>query len=108
MSKLYMRAGRPRLSAPRLRVLARLMEPSGGELSGAEIMRETGLASGSLYPMLYAFEASGLVESRWETEEPQALGRPRRRLYRITTLGEQTTRDECAPLRALFPTSSEP
>jgi DNA-binding PadR family transcriptional regulator len=56
----------------------------GQELSGAEISREARLASGTLYPMLMRLEQCGWLESRWETEDPQALRRPRRRYYRVT------------------------
>src|SRR5689334_20709118 len=90
-----------RISHQRLKVLARLLEPVGAELAGADIMRLTGLASGSLYPILYALEDGGLVESRWEKEEPQALGRPRRRLYKLTALGERTARSAFAELVSL-------
>jgi PadR family transcriptional regulator PadR len=99
-----------RLSHQRLRVLSRFMEELGGELSGADIMRLTGLASGSLYPILYALEEAEMLQSRWETEEPRALGRPRRRLYRLTALGEQTAREagaDLVPLVQPFPLSSD-
>lgn len=78
----------PRLSAPTLQVLALLLtEP--GEKSGAEIARETGIASGTLYPILMRFEQARWLESRWEEEDPHKLGRPRRRFYRLTDLGAE-------------------
>jgi PadR family transcriptional regulator PadR len=79
-----------RLSHSRLNVLARFVEANHCELSGADLMPRTGLASGSLYPILYALEDAGVLESRWESEDPQALGRPRKRLYKLTALGAQT------------------
>lgn len=82
---------RPRMSAQTIKVLGALMS-SSGELSGAEIGRETKLASGTLYPILARLEQAGWFKSRWESEQPQALGRPRRRLYRITALGMRNAR----------------
>jgi len=40
---------------------------------------------GSLYPALRRLEENGLVEGHWEEEE--ALGRPRRKYYRLTAGG---------------------
>jgi DNA-binding PadR family transcriptional regulator len=86
-------------------VLGGFLNAPAVELSGADIMRLTGLASGSLYPILYAFEDTGLLASRWEVEDPRALGRPRRRLYQITPLGEQTAREAAAEFaKLLLPT----
>jgi PadR family transcriptional regulator, regulatory protein PadR len=47
-------------------------------------------AHGTLYKALERMQRMGLLESRWEDPEAAAVeGRPRRRLYRITGLGEQ-------------------
>jgi PadR family transcriptional regulator, regulatory protein PadR len=70
------------------------------ELSGADVIRETGLASGSVYPILYAFQRKGLVESRREEETPQALKHPQRSFYRLTALGEEVAHDENARRKA--------
>jgi len=61
--------------------------PPGG-LSGAEIARATGLASGTLYPILFRLEKSGWFKSHWEEVSPSEVKRPRRRLYVVTALGE--------------------
>ena len=82
----------PRMTSQTLRVLSAIMGAGGRELSGVEISREARLASGTLYPMLMRLEQYGWLESRWETEDPQALGRPRRRYYRITGIGETRAR----------------
>ncbi|MGD2070487.1 MAG: PadR family transcriptional regulator [Gemmatimonadota bacterium] len=61
---------------------------SRGLSYGFDIMELTGLASGSVYPILRRFEEHGLVESEWEdTEQAHAVGRPRRRHYRLTGTG---------------------
>ena len=46
-------------------------------------------AHGTLYRALARMEQAGLLSSRWEDPEISvAEGRPRRRLYRVTGLGE--------------------
>ena len=52
---------------------------------GYGIAKDTGLKSGSLYPILIRLAERGLVEARWEEEQP--AGRPRRHLYRLTPDG---------------------
>ena len=68
------------------------MGAGGRELSGAAISREARLTSGTLYPMLMRLEQYGWLESRWEIDDPQTLGRPRRRYYRLTGVGETRAR----------------
>lgn len=47
-------------------------------------------AHGTLYKALERMQRAGLLESRWEDPHAAAAeGRPRRRLYRVTGLGEQ-------------------
>jgi PadR family transcriptional regulator PadR len=77
-----------------------LMTSPRDELSGAEIGRATKLASGTLYPILMRFEQAQWLESRWENDDPHALGRPRRRFYRVTALGAKNVR---AAIRDLQP-----
>jgi len=52
---------------------------------GYDLARETGLKSGTLYPILIRLADRGLVEACWQ-DEP-APGRPRRHLYRLTSAG---------------------
>jgi PadR family transcriptional regulator, regulatory protein PadR len=52
---------------------------------GYDISRETGLASGTLYPILGRLADRGWLETRWEQDPPE--GRPRRHLYRLTADG---------------------
>jgi PadR family transcriptional regulator, regulatory protein PadR len=59
-----------------------------GHQFGLEIMRHTGLASGTVYPTLARAERSGLVRSRWEDREAaDREARPRRRHYQLTAAG---------------------
>jgi PadR family transcriptional regulator PadR len=82
-----MASDEPRLTTPTLQVLGVLASSIPSELSGADIARETKLASGTLYPILFRLEQAKWVESRWESDDPHLLGRPRRRYYSITALG---------------------
>jgi|SRR5271165_730266 len=95
-----MSTGEPRITGPTLKVLGALLATQRDELSGAEIGRATKLASGTLYPILMRLEGAGWLQSRWETDEPQALGRPRRRFYRVTGVGAKKAK---AAFRELEP-----
>jgi DNA-binding PadR family transcriptional regulator len=75
-------------SAEALSVLAALCaEPSQWQ-HGYALARQTGLKSGTLYPILIRLADRGLVEACWQ-DEP-APGRPRRHLYRLTAGGLAT------------------
>jgi PadR family transcriptional regulator, regulatory protein PadR len=52
---------------------------------GYDISRETGLAAGSLYPILMRLSDRGQLEARWEPSEHP--GRPARHMYRLTAPG---------------------
>jgi PadR family transcriptional regulator, regulatory protein PadR len=68
-----------------LAVLAVLCaEPSAWQ-HGYAIAQDTGLKSGTLYPILVRLADRGLMEACWEDEQP--AGRPRRHLYRLTPEG---------------------
>jgi PadR family transcriptional regulator PadR len=91
-----------RLSHQGLRVLRvfldALSEDIRAELAGADLMSATRLSSGTLYPILLRFEKAGLLESRWESERPEKLGRPPRRFYRMTQMGIQVAHDSLGDL----------
>jgi DNA-binding PadR family transcriptional regulator len=93
----------PRLTGPSLKVLKQFVDAPSHAFSGAEIMKATSLPSGTLYPILFRFEDCGLLESEWETEKPQALGRPRRRLYLVTRQGLAVARSALKELVELRP-----
>lgn len=96
-----MSADEPRITGPTLKVLGALLSTSD-ELSGAQIARATKLGSGTLYPILLRLEQAGWLESRWETEDPRALGRPRKRFYRVTGIGAQKARAAVKELEPAF------
>ena len=58
-----------------------------GEWYGLELMRAASLKSGTLYPMLARLERAGWITGAWEDADPRELGRPRRRIYRLTGEG---------------------
>jgi PadR family transcriptional regulator, regulatory protein PadR len=78
-------ASRSEFSAQTLSVLAVLCEQPSQWQHGYALAKETGLKSGTLYPILMRLADRDLVEARWQ-DEPQP-GRPRRHLYRLTTAG---------------------
>jgi DNA-binding PadR family transcriptional regulator len=68
-----------------LSVLAVLCDQPSEWQHGYALAKQTGLKSGTLYPILMRLADRDLVEARWQ-DEPQP-GRPRRHLYRLTTAG---------------------
>ena len=79
--------GGVRISLQTLRALEAFLEIPSDELAGADVQKRSGLASGTLYPILLRLESAGWFVSRWETIDPVSAGRPRRRLYRLTPSG---------------------
>ncbi len=56
---------------------------------GLDIMRETGLPSGTVYPTLARAERAGFVRGRWEARaRAEGEARPRRRHYQLTAAGQ--------------------
>jgi len=76
---------RSRFSAQTLSVLAALCDQPSQWRHGYALAKQTGLKSGTLYPILIRLADRGLVEACWQ-DEPQP-GRPRRHLYRVTADG---------------------
>jgi PadR family transcriptional regulator, regulatory protein PadR len=62
---------------------------------GYELSKETGLKSGTLYPLLIRLSDQGLLESEWQ--EPERPGRPPRHAYRLTANGLAFARKIAAP-----------
>jgi PadR family transcriptional regulator PadR len=52
---------------------------------GYELSSDTGLSSGTLYPLLMRLSDQGLLESHWQ--EPERPGKPPRHVYRLTSEG---------------------
>jgi PadR family transcriptional regulator PadR len=54
-------------------------------LHGYDMLKETGLGSGTVYPLLMRMIDQGLVEAEWR--QPERPGRPARHVYRLTGAG---------------------
>lgn len=78
---------RTAFSAQTLAVLAALAAEPSAWRHGYDLARETGLKSGTLYPILVRLADRGLLEASWEESPPQ--GRPARHLYRLTPDGQE-------------------
>ena len=76
-----------RMSLQTLRVLEAFLENPTEGLSAADVHQRCGIASGTLYPILLRLESAGWFISQWESIDPSSAGRPRRRLYRLTSTG---------------------
>jgi PadR family transcriptional regulator, regulatory protein PadR len=68
-----------------MRVLRLLLEEPTAWHYGYEISQQTGLKSGTLYPILIRLAEQGWLETRWT--EPERQGRPARHTYRLTQVG---------------------
>lgn len=77
----------PRITIPTALILQAI---ANGFAFGFDIMRVTGLPSGTVYPALRRLESEGLVHSRWEEEAgAHAEGRPARKDYEVTMRGRR-------------------
>ncbi len=77
----------PRITLQVRLVLQLLLAEPDHERFGLEIVDGTGLAPGTIYPILARLEHAGWLDSRWEQIDPHEAGRPRRRFYRLTATG---------------------
>jgi PadR family transcriptional regulator PadR len=80
------------------RVLKIFLEDPIQPRYGFEIMRLTGLASGSLYPMLARLEQAGWLTKGRENIDPHTEGRPPRLHYTITGAAVTAARLQLAAL----------
>jgi PadR family transcriptional regulator, regulatory protein PadR len=91
----------PRLSHQTLRVLSVFLEEPKNEFAGSDIWKKTRLLSGTLYPILLRLESCGWLTSEWEKLDPSETGRPRKRLYRLTAIGNGKASNALLELRVL-------
>jgi PadR family transcriptional regulator, regulatory protein PadR len=78
-----------RITLQTLQVLQVLLTDPLDEHYGLEISRDSGLPTGSIYPILTRLENAGWVTSAWEDIDESRQGRRRRRYYQLTTQGAQ-------------------
>jgi DNA-binding PadR family transcriptional regulator len=78
-------------SQARLLLSALLDQPREWQY-GYDLSKQTGLKSGTLYPLLIRLTEQGLLQGDWrDADEP---GRPPRHIYRLTTEGADVARAE--------------
>lgn len=87
-----------RMTTALVRVLAAMLDDPAEPRYGLDLIRDTGLPSGTLYPILVRLEKFGWVRAQWEDIDPVAEGRPARRYYRLTAEGVRDARLELAEL----------
>ena len=71
---------------------------------GYELMKQTGLLSGTLYPLLMRMTDRGLVDAEWR--DPAQPGRPARHAYRLTAAGLALARAAAGGQAQLVPDGS--
>jgi DNA-binding PadR family transcriptional regulator len=84
-------------------LLAALLEQPRTWRHGYALAKETGLKSGTLYPLLMRLGDQGLLEACWR--DSQQPGKPPRHMYRPTAAGLALARDQraSAGVGALLP-----
>jgi PadR family transcriptional regulator PadR len=94
-----------RLSPQTIQVFDAFLEAPSDWRYGYDISRDTGLKSGTLYPILMRLADHELLETCWETTE---AGKPPRHMYRLTRDGLRSAREQVRsyarrrPQRAAF------
>jgi hypothetical protein len=83
---------RPNNSRQTRALLSAFLERSRAWRHGYDLSKETGLRSGTLYPLLMRLSEQGLLESRWQ--EPERPGLPPRHVYRLTASGLALAREQ--------------
>ena len=69
---------------------------------GFDLMDETGLPSGTVYPALSRLERDGLLSSRWESARiAHQEKRPPRRYYELTQVGRTVAAEAASRYRAI-------
>jgi PadR family transcriptional regulator PadR len=79
-----------RKTTPLLKIIEATVAEPTASYWGFDLMRATGLASGTLYPLLARLENLKWLTSGWA--EPEAPGKPARRYYKLTQYGTEQAR----------------
>jgi DNA-binding PadR family transcriptional regulator len=89
-----------------LQILASVRD---GARYGLDIVSQTGLASGTVYPTLQRLKRAGLVRSRWEEQAiADRDGRPRRRYHELTGDGAKALEEGLRRVRGLAVLAGRP
>ena len=77
---------------------------ANGYQYGFDIIDQTGLPSGTIYPALSRLERDGYLKSAWENErDAHAEGRPARRYYKVTAPGTKVLAEATKFYHAMLP-----
>lgn len=90
-----------KLSDQTLALLNVLLEQPRKWRHGYDLSRDTGLKSGTLYPILMRLCERGLLESKWE--ESSEPGRPPRHMYKLTSAGGALAKEQLSALAGPAP-----
>src|SRR5437588_5016354 len=83
---------KPNSSRQTRALLSAFLERSQTWRHGYDLSKETGLRSGTLYPLLMRLSEQGLLEQRWQ--EAERPGLPPRHVYRLTAAGLALAREQ--------------
>jgi DNA-binding PadR family transcriptional regulator len=72
-------------------VLAAFLRAPSRWRYGYDLIGDTALAAGTLYPILARLTSAGWLETKWD--EPNENGRPPRHNYRLTAEGRAAARE---------------
>jgi PadR family transcriptional regulator, regulatory protein PadR len=75
-------------SRAKVKVLTEFLADPLRKQYGYGLMKTTKLKSGTLYPLLSRMQEDGWIEGQDECIDEHEEGRPKRRLYRLTSLGQ--------------------
>jgi hypothetical protein len=89
-----------RITMPVLKVLAAMLERPQQPNYGLGLIRDTGLKSGTLYPVLARLVDAGWIEGSWV--DAGGKGRPPRKVYRFTTGGLSSASAAVAEARTVL------
>jgi PadR family transcriptional regulator, regulatory protein PadR len=89
-----------RFTKQTLALLQVLLTDPTREWYGLELMELAGLSSGTTYPILHRLDSDGWLSAAPENVDPSHAGRPRRRLYKLTAMGERAALEALTARRA--------
>ena len=77
------------MTKSQVEVAAAIMRDQGGKFWGYRLMKETGVRSGVLYPVLDRMLDEGWLIDGWEDQETARRKHVRRRYYELTDKGKR-------------------
>jgi PadR family transcriptional regulator, regulatory protein PadR len=84
-------ARKPNTSAQTRQLLSVMLRQPRTWQYGYEMSKQTGLKSGTLYPLLMRLSDQGLLDSQWQ--DPERPGTPPRHAYKLTASGLAIARE---------------